>query len=260
MTLTIGWWTIDVQDAAALATFYEQLLGWHRLFEDPDEGIALVPPGDLVWGGHALLLYASHTTGPKRVKNPAHPDLRPADQAASVERALSLGARRVDIGQGDATWEVLADPEGNELCILAADGTVEEDLVLECWALDVEDVDRAARFWGGLLGWEVVDRDDDGVRLHDPDRTAIPVDLFAVPDAPAGKNRVHPDLIPAGEEGDRMAQRREVERALSLGAHRVDIGQGDATWEVLVDSEGNELCVLGPRGYLPEQGSASSST
>jgi hypothetical protein len=49
---------------------------------------------------------------------------------------------------------------------------------------------------------------------------------------------------------------REVARALSLGAHRVDIGQGDATWEVLVDTEGNELCVLGPRGYLPEEGSA----
>ncbi|MBA3885921.1 MAG: VOC family protein [Acidobacteria bacterium] len=259
MALTIGWWTMDVTDAPGLAPFYEQLLGWHRLFEDPVEGIALVPPGDLVWGGHGLLLYADHTTGPKRTKNPAHLDLRPADQAASVEQALSLGARPVDIGQGNADWEVLADPEGNELCILAADRTVAEDLVVACWALDVADVDRAARFWGGLLGWEVVDRDNDGVRLQDPDRTAIPLDLFAVPDARQGKNRVHPDLIPSGEEGDRESQRREVERALSLGARRVDIGQGDATWEVLVDTEGNELCVLGPRGYLPEGGSARTS-
>lgn len=258
MALTIGWWTMDVTDATGLARFYEQLLGWHRLFEDPVEGIALVPPGDLVWGGHGLLLYADHTTGPKRTKNPAHLDLRPADQAASVEQALSLGARPVDIGQGDANWQVLADPEGNELCILAADRTLAEDLVVACWALDVADVDRAARFWGDLLGWEVVDRDNDGVRLQDPDRTAIPLDLFAVPDARQGKNRVHPDLIPSGEEGDRESQRREVERALSLGAHRVDIGQGDATWEVLVDTEGNELCILGPRGYLPEGGSAST--
>jgi catechol 2,3-dioxygenase-like lactoylglutathione lyase family enzyme len=253
VALTIGWWTLDVTDAPALAPFYEQLLGWHRLFEDPREGIALVPPGDLVWGGHGLLLYAEHTTGPKSGKNPAHPDLRPADQAASVERALALGARRVDVGQGAAEWEVLADPEGNELCILAADGTVEEGLVVECWALDVADVDRAARFWGELLGWEVVERDDDGARLRDPARTAVPLDLFAVPDARAGKNRVHPDLIPAGEEGDRESLRREVERALTLGAHRVDIGQGDATWEVLVDTEGNELCILGPRGYLAGQ-------
>jgi hypothetical protein len=85
------------------------------------------------------------------------------------------------------------------------------------------------------------------VRLQDPDRTAIPLDLFAVPDARQVKNRVHPDLIPSGEEGDRESQRREVERALSLGALRVDIGQGDATWEVLIDTEGNELRVLGPR-------------
>ncbi len=49
MALTIGWWTIDVTDAPGLAPFYEQLLSRHRLFEDPVEGIALVPPGDLAY-------------------------------------------------------------------------------------------------------------------------------------------------------------------------------------------------------------------
>jgi hypothetical protein len=57
---------------------------------------------------------------PKAVKNRLHIDLRPDDQAAEVERALSLGARHVDIGQGEQTWVVLADPEGNEFCILRA--------------------------------------------------------------------------------------------------------------------------------------------
>ncbi len=56
----------------------------------------------------------------KAVKNRLHIDLRPDDQAAEVERALSLGARHVDIGQGEQTWVVLADPEGNEFCILRA--------------------------------------------------------------------------------------------------------------------------------------------
>jgi predicted enzyme related to lactoylglutathione lyase len=252
MALTIGWWTIDVQDAPALAPFYEELLGWRRLFEDPEEGIALVPPGDLAWGGHGLLLYTDHATAPKTTKNPAHMDLRPADQVASVARALELGARRVDIGQGAQTWEVLADPEGNELCILSADGSAERDLALECWALDVGDVERAARFWRALLGWEVVEREPGYVRLHDPARTAVALDLIEVPDPREGKNLVHPDLIPSGAEGDRAAQHREVERALSLGARRVDIGQGEQTWEVLVDTEGNELCILGPRDWFPE--------
>ena len=57
----------------------------------------------------------------KSVKNRLHLDLRPDDQAAEVARFETLGARRVDVGQtGDVTWVVLADPQGNEFCILRA--------------------------------------------------------------------------------------------------------------------------------------------
>gem|GEM_PF-1647219 len=56
---------------------------------------------------------------PKPAKNRLHIDLRPDDQAAEVERLIALGAKRVDIGQGDASWVVLADPEGNEFCVLS---------------------------------------------------------------------------------------------------------------------------------------------
>jgi DNA-binding MarR family transcriptional regulator len=110
---------------------------------------------------------------------------------------------------------------------------------------------RVGRTRPPLLGWEVVERDATGARLADAAGTAVPLDLLLVPDERLTKNRVHPDLIPSGEEGDRESQQREVERALSLGARRVDIGQGDARWEVLVDTEGNELCILGPRGWVP---------
>ena len=55
------------------------------------------------------------------MKNRLHPDFRPRDQAAEVARLLDLGARQVDIGQtGDEPWVVLADPEGNEFCILSS--------------------------------------------------------------------------------------------------------------------------------------------
>ena len=57
----------------------------------------------------------------KVVKNRLHLDFRPDDQDAGVARLLALGARRVDVGQtGDEPWVVLADPEGNEFCILSS--------------------------------------------------------------------------------------------------------------------------------------------
>src|SRR5262249_48816011 len=57
----------------------------------------------------------------KAVKNRVHLDLRPADQAAEVARLEGLGARRADVGQGtEASWVVLADPDGNEFCVLRA--------------------------------------------------------------------------------------------------------------------------------------------
>ena len=54
----------------------------------------------------------------KERKNRLHLDLRPANQEAEVERLVDMGARHVDIGQGDVEWTVLADPEGNEFCVL----------------------------------------------------------------------------------------------------------------------------------------------
>jgi hypothetical protein len=58
--------------------------------------------------------------GRKKAKNRLHIDLNPSDQQAEVQRLLALGATRTGIGQGDARWVVMADPEGNEFCVLAA--------------------------------------------------------------------------------------------------------------------------------------------
>ena len=78
----------------------------------------------------AICGYPPHGAGPdwiflavadeKVVKNRIHLDFRPDDQQAEVDRVIGMGARHVDIGQGEQSWVVLADPEGNEFCILAA--------------------------------------------------------------------------------------------------------------------------------------------
>ena len=102
--------TIDAADPKALAGFWSQALQADDPEQDGEDWVVKVP------GGPELLFLADTT--PKTVKNRLHFDLRPDDQQQEVDRLLALGATHVDIGQGEQTWVVLADPEGNELCIL----------------------------------------------------------------------------------------------------------------------------------------------
>ena len=249
MAVRLGWWVIDALDAERLADFYEELLGWERLFTN-HTGVALLPSMPPVLG-QGLLLYAEHGTGDKTFKNRAHPDLRPRDQDAAVARALDLGAEHTDIGQGDdVDWVVLADPEGNEFCILSERET-DDDLELEVWTLDANDVGRLADFWRGLLGWEELGRSAEGARLGDPNGEVEDLLLYRTPDPKQGKNRVHPDLIPVADPDDPDAVDREANRAVQLGASHADIGQGDVSWEVMADPEGNEFCILNPRAAGP---------
>ena len=104
--------TIDCADPARLASFWEKVLDYKRTFEEDDE--VVIEPRD---GGGDPLLFIK-VPDEKKVKNRIHLDLNPTDQAAEVERVKQLGATEVDIGQRDVRWVVLADPEGNEFCIL----------------------------------------------------------------------------------------------------------------------------------------------
>jgi hypothetical protein len=103
----------DCADPAAIAQFWAKALGYAvQPTDDPNE--MMVSPKT---GSGTPLIFLKVPEG-KTVKNRLHLDLRPDDQAAEVERILALGATKVDIGQGNPTWVVLADPEGNEFCIL----------------------------------------------------------------------------------------------------------------------------------------------
>jgi len=105
---------IDCGDAATLGRFWAAVLDYDITDEDHDCVFIEGPAGS----GPGLLF--SETTDPKTEKNRLHIDVNPTDrdQAEEVERLIGLGARRIDIGQGDQSWEVLADPEGNEFCVL----------------------------------------------------------------------------------------------------------------------------------------------
>jgi hypothetical protein len=115
--------------------------------------------------------------------------------------------------------------------------------------IDAAEPARLARFWAAALGWEITDEESDEVDVWPhgfsyPGPTALPLVFVPVPEAKTGKNRVHLDLATESE----AHQATEVERLLALGVTPAGIGQGDVPWTVLADPEGNELCVLSPRG------------
>lgn len=119
MVLRIENVSIDSTSPAETAQFWAEVLGW-RIVEDDDDEVALQPPADSPLAGKVPDLLFLRVPEDKAVKNRLHLDLRPEDQAAEVARLQALGATRVDIGQGEVTWVVMADPEGNEFCVLRA--------------------------------------------------------------------------------------------------------------------------------------------
>jgi len=109
--------------------------------------------------------------------------------------------------------------------------------------VDAADPQRLADFWSAVLEWDVVDRDDDGaIEIGPSEQRHLTLLFQPIPEPKVGKNRLHIDLNPRGAE-----QPAELERLLALGARHTDVGQGDETWVVLTDPEGNELCLLRTR-------------
>jgi len=104
---------VDARDPVALGEWWTRALGWEYVDASVPDEYEIRPRADRLPG----LLFGVAPEG-KTVKNRLHLDFRPDDRDAEVERLLALGATRADVGQGDESWVVLADPEGNEFCIL----------------------------------------------------------------------------------------------------------------------------------------------
>jgi hypothetical protein len=104
--------TIDALEPRALAAWWSEVLAW-QVTVDSDDEVEIRSAPDCLPG----ILFVP-VRDDRSVKNRLHLDLRPDDQSREVVRLLAMGARRVDIGQGDVTWVVLADPEDNEFCVL----------------------------------------------------------------------------------------------------------------------------------------------
>jgi len=237
---------MDANDVTALAGFWAAALGW-EVDDAAAEEIDVSPAGFSYPGPDAVPLVFVPVPEPKAGKNRVHVDLASdslAHQAELVSRARDLGARPVDIGQGDVPWVVLADPEGNEFCILEPREVYAGTGPVAAIVMDCADPAAEARFWAQAAGWPVTQAADNIVGLRSLSGAGPFLELLRVPGGSTVKDRLHPDVAPF--RGETVAA--EAARLVRAGASPADVGQGDeVTWTVLADPEGHEFCVLSPR-------------
>ena len=228
--------TFEVADADAVAAFWAGLLDRQMLAE---------PGGVLVPGDELQVGLRFEASDGKQVGRPRlHVHLTSSsreDQQRTVETALRLGGRHLDVGQGpDDPHVVLADPGGNELCVIEPGNA----FLAGCGRLGsitCEGTREVGYFWSAALGWPLVWDQDEETAIRAPDRTG-PMITWSGPPLPPklGRNRWSLAVAPL----DRAQHDAEVGRLVALGATRLDTGDGDRDPIVLADPDGNEFCVV----------------
>ncbi|MFJ3902462.1 VOC family protein [Streptomyces sp. NPDC090025] len=236
---------MKAQDDAALGRFWAEALGWGIDSEGP--GVTNLEPVGFTYPDPTAVcvdIIARHE--PKTAKNRVHLDLAStslAHQAELVARLTALGATPADVGQGDVPWTVLADPEGNEFCVLEPRPLYEGTGPIAAVVVDCADPRAMAAFWGEAMDWTVHEVADDHARLRSAAEVGPYLEFVRTPDAKSGWNRVHLDIAPY--RGDDLAA--EADRLRGLGATDPDFDQSEISWTVLADPEGSEFCLLTPR-------------
>jgi catechol 2,3-dioxygenase-like lactoylglutathione lyase family enzyme/predicted enzyme related to lactoylglutathione lyase len=230
----------DANDPLRLARFWAGVLDWD-MADGPQDGIALLPRD-----GTGFRIRFLPAQEPKNGLNQMHLHLTSTsleDQRQTVARSLGLGARHLDVGQRPEEGHVvLADPEGNEFCVIEPGNS----FLADCGffgELACEGSQETGYFWSAALGWPLVWDQDQETSIRSP-HGGPKISWGGPPLSPkTGKYRLHFDLAPP-LDGD---QRAEAGRLASLGATRIDTGQGEVDWVAMADPDGHEFCVLSPR-------------
>ncbi|CAL9312942.1 VOC family protein [Streptomyces sp. SudanB182_2057] len=236
---------MKAQDDSALGRFWAEALGWGVDSEGP--GVTnLEPVGFAYPDPAAVCIDIIARPEPKTVKNRVHVDLATtsaAHQAELVARLRELGATPADVGQGDVPWTVLADPEGNEFCVLEPRPVYQDTGPIAAVVVDCADPREMARFWDRAIDWTLHEVTDDLAVLRSAHGVGPYLEFVRTPDTKSVWNRVHLDIAPY--RGDDLAA--EGARLRALGATDPGIDQSALSWTVLADPEGNEFCLLTPR-------------
>lgn len=234
MTARLDALCVRATDPVRLARFWAELLGWEVV---PPAGTELRPTDGTGFG-----LRFEPTTHARVGLNQVHVHLtsaEPGDQELTVRRALDLGARHLDLGQlPEEDHVVLADPDGNEFCVIEAGNRWLADCGF-LGELACDGTPEVGRFWAAALGWPLVWDQDGETAVRSPH--GGPKIAWGGPPLHErhGPERMVLDLV--APDGDLEA---EVDRLVSLGATVIERG---ATSAVLADPDGNELRLSMPR-------------
>ncbi|MEU9205706.1 VOC family protein [Streptomyces sp. NPDC048332] len=226
---------------AGLARFWGGVLGWEPLTGPDDDATLLSPDPE----GFRIRFLPGQE--PKTGQNRAHFDLTSTslgDQQQTVARTLEFGGKHIDVGQlPEEGHVVLADPDGNEFCVIEPGNKFLADTGV-IGALACDGSQEVGYFWSEALHWPLVWDQDQETAIQSP-HGGTKITWGGPPVAPkTGTNRLYFELgLPAGADRD-----AEIGRLISLGAALADTGRGeDAYGRVLMlDPDGNEFAVQRP--------------
>jgi predicted enzyme related to lactoylglutathione lyase len=228
----------DANNPIKLARFWSGLLGWELTGDYPEGGSSLRPNDDT-----GFRIRFDHTAEQKVGRNPLHLDLTSAsleEQQHTVDRAVDLGARHIDIGQLPPEGHVvLADPEGNEFCVIEPGN----NFLADCGFLGAVSCDGSQAvgyFWSEALGWPLVWDQDPETAIRSPLGGSKITWGGTPPTSDPGTNRLHFDIAPAADADPPS----EVDRLVSLGATRTSTLQDPVGFEEMTDPDGNRFCVV----------------
>ena len=231
---------LDAVEPQRLGRFWEAVLRGERLTDEPDAFETRLR----VEGGPVLDLCLQRVPEPPSEPLRLHLDLFGGSrQAEEVERLLGLGARHLDIGQGDVPWVVLGDPEGNPFCVMEERAAYAGTGPVAALPIDSADPDRDAAFWSWLTGWT----DVAGVAPRSLRHGSLLGPLLELCPEPSrkgtAKNRLHLDVrLETGEDPDDVAA-----GIAQRGGRELHPGWGELPWRHYADPSGNEFCVLPAR-------------
>ncbi|GAB7190172.1 VOC family protein [Kineococcus sp. NUM-3379] len=234
---------VDAADFRGLARWWAQALSW-RVVLASDEEVEIAPQEGRPGVPLVFVPVRDDRRGPNRV----HLDLdsdSPAMQRETVAMLLHAGATRADVGQGRTPWEVLADPEGNEFCVLEPRPQYEGTGAVAAIVVQALDPRRLGRFWAQASGWDLVRSSAELASLRAGGGGPW-LEFVRTTTPHTTKNRLHLDVVPHATAPARRggAQHAVVTALRESGARPADVGQGRRPWVVLADPEGNEFCVL----------------
>ncbi len=239
MALRLVQANVKARDDAAVGRFWAAALGWHCRSVP---GATSVAPAGFVWTDPDAPVCVDVIAVPDLavVRHRVHLELATTSAAHQAELVAGLRQLGATAGRGDVAGTVLADPEGTVFCVREPSDIYRDTGPIAAVVVDCADPRAMAGFWGEALGWTPHEVTDDHARLRSATGAGPYLEFLRTPHLPGARHRTHLDVVPC--RGDDRAA--EVARLRTLGATYADVGQGDVSWIVLADPEGNEFCVL----------------